>query len=308
MPELPEVETARRLLHAQLINKTLVQVDSRLPKLMRDSPIPNLTLLIGQALIDTRRRAKVLMLDFDGGLSLLIHLKLAGQVAVFAPDGSRHVAGHPIPKPDGPYPHSATHFDFLFSDGTLFYFSDVRQFGWLRLMPFEDVDAAIAAFRFGPEGTTNLLPLTELGTVMQRRGIPIKTLLLDQTFIAGLGNIYVDEALFDARIHPERPASSLTKPERTRVLTAVPIALAEGLRQGGATIINTRAFPIDNFPAVHAREGEACFVCSSIIKKIRVGQRGTYFCPKCQPAKRKRIPRVGAGKAESRPKIDIGTN
>ena len=290
MPELPEVETARRLLHTHLLGKKVSAVEVRLPKLLRDSPLPDLGALVGHQLIDTRRRAKVLGLDFDGHLSLLIHLKLAGQVAIFTPDGARFVAGHPIPKPDGMYPHKATHIDFRFDDGSIFYLSDVRQFGWLRLMPTDDVDSAIAAFGFGPEGTTDLRSIIDLESKMKSRGIPIKSLLLDQTFIAGLGNIYVDEALFDAWIHPERPASSLTGPERKRLLVAVPIALAEGLKQGGAKIINTRAFPVDNFPAVHGREGEPCFRCGTTIRKTRVGQRGTYFCPSCQKAKVARKP------------------
>jgi formamidopyrimidine-DNA glycosylase len=303
VPELPEVETARRLIHEHLLGKGVESVDVRLPKLLRDSPIPDLALVSGHRLIDTRRRAKVLILDFDGGLSLLIHLKLAGQVAIFSPGGSRHFAGHPVPKPDGDFPHKATHIDFRFDDGSIFYLSDIRQFGWLRLMPAEDVESAIAAFGFGPEGTGDLVSLRSLGAKMQSRAIPIKTLLLDQTFIAGLGNIYVDEALFDARIHPERPTSSLSRPERVRLLTAVPVALAEGLKQGGAKIINSRAHPIDNFPAVHGREGEPCIRCGTLICKTRVGQRGTYFCPNCQKPRR----RAASATSASRSEVAVGS-
>jgi formamidopyrimidine-DNA glycosylase len=303
VPELPEVETARLLIQSLLQGKRLESVDVRLPKLLRDSPISDLSTLSRHRLIGTRRRAKVLILDFDGELSLLIHLKLAGQVAIFTPDGLRHFAGHPVPKPDDDFPHKATHIDFQFDDGSIFYLSDIRQFGWLRLMPADDVDAAIAAFGFGPEGTGDLVTLKILEAKMQSRGIPIKTLLLDQTFIAGLGNIYVDEALFDARIHPERPASSLSGPERKRILAAVPVALAEGLKQGGAKIINSRAYPIDNFPAVHGREGEPCFRCGTPIRKIRVGQRGTYFCPSCQKSKR----RVARTATASRAEVAVGS-
>jgi formamidopyrimidine-DNA glycosylase len=231
----------------------------------------------------------VLTLEFDQGLSLLIHLKIAGQVAIFTPDGARHFAGHPVPKPDAEFPHKSTHIDFIFDDGTIFYLSDIRQFGWLRLMPVEDVEAAIAAFGFGPEGTLPASMLRSLEPRMTTRSIPIKTLLLDQKFVAGLGNIYVDEALFRAMIHPARPASSLTGPERKRLLEAIPWALGEGLKQGGAKIINSRAVPIDEFPAVHGRQGEPCFRCGTSIVKIRVGQRGTYYCPTCQKLRRMNV-------------------
>ena len=287
VPELPEVETARRLLETHLSGKQITGIDNRLPKLLRDSPVPTLDVLVGQRLEAVRRQAKVLSLDFSSDLSMMMHLKLAGQVAIFLPDGTRHFAGHPVPKYDDPFPHKSTHIDFLFGDGTIFYLSDIRQFGWLRVMPTADTAAAFAAFNFGPEGTSDPELLRPLAAKMQTRSIPIKTLLLDQTFVAGLGNIYVDEALFKAGVHPGRAASSLTKPERLRVIDAIPYALAEGLKQGGVKVINTRAVPLDGFPAVHGREGEPCVVCGTPIVKIRVGQRGTYFCPNCQPEQRK---------------------
>jgi formamidopyrimidine-DNA glycosylase len=289
VPELPEVETARWILQTYLIGRRLTNIDLRLPKLLRESPIPDLTSLIGRSLVATRRRAKVMILDFDEELSLMLHLKLSGQVAVFTPDGARYIAGHPAPKPDGEYPHKATHAVFHWDDGSVFYLSDIRQFGWLRLMPTDDIEPALAAFAFGPESTDDLSGSPEIDATMRRRGIPIKTLLLDQSFIAGLGNIYVDEALFLSRIHPERPSSSLSKPERERLLAAIPPTIAAGLKQGGAKIIATKAYSIDNFPAVHGREGEPCFSCGTTIRKIRVGQRGTYYCPTCQKSKRPRV-------------------
>lgn len=307
MPELPEVETARRLIEGHLGGKQLTGVSVRLPKLLRDSPIADLAALNSGTLLAARRRAKVLILDFDSDLSLLIHLKLAGQVAIFTSDGLRHIAGHPIPKPDGDYPHRATHVDFRFNDGSILYLSDIRQFGWLRLMPSLEVERAIFAFGFGPEGTSDLLALRNLEPKMRNRSIPIKMLLLDQTFIAGLGNIYVDEALFASKIHPQRPASSLTGPERRRLLLAVPRALEEGLKQGGAKIINSRAFPIDEFPAVHGREGEPCFRCGTTIRKIRVGQRGTYFCPTCQKAKQKSVKRPAVKTPGSGSEVSVGS-
>ncbi len=283
MPELPEVETARRYLERGLTGKRIARVEVGLDKLLRDSPLPDLQLLVGRRLQSADRRAKVLILHFDGDLSLLIHLKLAGQVALLLPDGERLVAGHPVPDPAGPYPHKATHITIRFDDGTIAWFSDVRQFGWFRLMPSESVPAAIAEFGFGPEGTGDL-DVAVLGAIFTRRAIPVKTLLLDQSFIAGLGNIYVDEVLFRARVHPATPANAVSAIKRRRILEAVPDVLAAGIAQGGAKIIHNRAYPMDGFPAVHGRAGEPCFACGSTIAKTRVGSRGTYFCPKCQKA------------------------
>jgi len=300
VPELPEVETARRHIEHYLVGKRLDFVENRLPKLLRDSPLPDLNTLHGATLVSARRRAKVLNLAFDNDLSLLIHLKLSGQISIHLAGGKQVGAGHPVPKPDGPYPHSATHVDFVFDDGTIAYFSDVRQFGWLRLMPSDDVEAALALFKFGPEGTGELNAV-ELGKVFARRGIPVKTLLLDQSFVAGLGNIYVDEVLFRSAVHPARPANSLQPKQRRAIIEAIAPVLAEGIAIGGARIINHRALPVNDFPAVHGRSGESCFGCGTTIEKIRVGARGTYLCPKCQPAPRTlRSPtRTPAGSPES---------
>ena len=288
MPELPEVETIRRNINASLAGRELASVDVRLPKLLRDSPLPDLTVLEGTRLLEAGRRAKVLTVDFSNGLSLMVHFKLAGQFAILHPDGSRLVAGHPVPNPAGPYPHKTTHIDFRFDDGIIAYYSDVRQFGWLRLVPTGEVQRALASFAFGPEGVGETIDEKRLAAIMSARSIPIKTLLLDQKVLAGLGNIYVDEALHAAKVHPSRPAKSLTGKERRAVVAAIPLALESGIKQGGAKIVHQRAYPIEGFPAVHGREGEPCPACGSTIVKTRVGARGTYLCPACQRLPRSR--------------------
>lgn len=288
MPELPEVETIRRNINASLAERVLVSVDVRLPKLLRDSPLPDPTILQGCRLVEADRRAKVLTIGFSNDLSLMVHFKLAGQFAILRPDGSRLVAGHPVPDPAGAYPHKASHIDFKFDDGTIAYYSDVRQFGWLRLIPTADVQRALDEFAFGPEGVGETIDAKRLSAIMGARSIPVKTLLLDQKVLAGLGNIYVDEALHAAKVHPAKPAKSLTSKERRAVIVAIPIVLENGIRQGGAKIIHHRAYPTDGFPAVHAREGEACPVCGTTIVKTRVGARGTYLCPTCQRLPRRR--------------------
>lgn len=285
MPELPEVETIRRIVERELQGRTLAAADLTLPKLLRDSPLPTLDPLVRRTLERAERRAKVLVIHWSGALSTLIHFKLAGQLAVFRPDGSRAVAGHPVPDPAGHYPHKSTHLTLRFVDGTLSYYSDVRQFGWWRLMPSDEVAEALASFGFGPEGTGSAdFTVDELSQQLARRRIPIKQALLDQRVVAGLGNIYVDEALHHALIHPARAANSLGPTELAPLHAAIGWALEQGLAQGGAAIRHGKAYPRDGFPAVHARQGEACGRCGTEIVKVTVGGRGTYFCPRCQPA------------------------
>jgi len=285
MPELPEVETMRRIVERELTGRRLVSADVRLPKLLRDSPIPSLEPLVGQRVLGARRRAKVLVSDWSGDLSLMSHFMLAGQLAVIGPDGRRSVAGHPVPNPTGDYPHKATHAILTFDDGTLLHHSDIRQFGWLRLMPSADVAAALDAFGFGPEAVgDDRIALEDLAARLARRRIPVKQALLDQEVLAGLGNIYVDEALHRARIHPSRPANALADAELARLHETIAWALEQGIAQGGATIVHQKAYPQDGFPAVHAREGETCTTCGTTLLKTRVGGRGTYFCPVCQPS------------------------
>jgi formamidopyrimidine-DNA glycosylase len=285
MPELPEVETCRRIIERELCGRKVTGATVRLPKLLRFSPIETLDPLIGRHILGARRRAKILIVDLDGDLSVVMHLKLAGQIAVFRSDGSRYVAGHPVPRPDGPYPHKSTHVELAFDDGSILYLSDLRQFGWLRLLPTRDVEPLIDSFKFGPDaiGSEGGIALSDLAARLRRRSIPIKLALLDQHVLGGVGNIYVDEALHRARIHPSQPANALTDQEVTLLHEAVQRALEQGVAQGGAKIIHGKAHPIDGFPAVHGRKDEPCPTCGSVIIKTRVGTRGTYLCPACQP-------------------------
>lgn len=294
MPELPEVETVRRIVETHLQGKTIERIDLRLPKVLRDSPMPDPGVLVGARVVGARRRAKVLAIDFSNDISLMLHFKLAGQWAVILPDGHRVVAGHPVPVPDGEYPHKATHADLVFTDGTIVHYSDIRQFGWWRIMPSADVQAALDAFGFGPEGIGVALDEKTLVAAMGRRGIPIKTLLLDQSFIAGLGNIYVDEVLYRARVNPAAPANTLSVAKRKAILAEIPWVLEQGIGQGGVKIVHSIAFPIDDFPAIHGREGLPCNRCGMPIRKIRVGARGTYYCPNCQRMPRAKVARPHA--------------
>ena len=284
MPELPEVETMRRNIEKSLIGRTVERYELISPFLLRHSPIPTLDPIVGKKVLGARRRAKILMIDFEGDLTMAMHSMLAGQIVIIRADASRLAAGHPFPSPTGTFPAKMTHLTIWFDNGSQFYFSDIRQFGWIRLAPTEVIQAFVESMAFGPEGIgEDPVDVDTLIRGLARRRIPVKTALLDQKLLAGLGNIYVDEALHRARIHPSTPANQVPLEKMPALLDAIQWALTEGLRQGGAKIIHTKAYPIDNFPEVHGREGEACPVCGITIIKVRVGQRGTYLCPNCQP-------------------------
>jgi formamidopyrimidine-DNA glycosylase len=284
VPELPEVETMRRNIEHRLLGKTIEDIDLRLPKLLKESPFASLDPLVGRTLINVRRRAKVLSLDFDNDLTLAIHCKLSGQITIAVPEHDPLMAGHPVPTLTDGYPHRTTHVIITFTDGSVFYYSDLRQFGWLRLGTAEAIAAMVEQMGFGPEGIDDLaFNAAVLASGLGRRRIPVKSALLDQQLVAGLGNIYVDEALHRARIHPSTPANDVAADRMPALAEAITWALSEGLKQGGARIINNKAYPVDGFPTVHARVGEACPDCGTTIIKVRVGQRGTYLCPVCQP-------------------------
>ena len=283
MPELPEVETMRRIVEAELVGRTLAGFDLTLPKLTRESPIQDFGLLLGRTVLASRRRAKILVIDWSDGVSTLSHFMLAGQIMVERADGSRRFAGHPVPNPNGPYPHRATHLTMRFDDGTVLWHSDIRQFGWIRLMPSDEVAAAIEAFGLGPEAVgPDRITSSQLADRLQRRRVPVKQVLLDQAVVAGLGNIYVDEALHGSGIHPSLPASALDPSQVKHLHRTIAWSLEKGIAQGGATIVHQKAYPKDGFPTVHGREGEPCVSCKETIVKTRVGGRGTYFCPRCQ--------------------------
>lgn len=270
------------MVETHLTGHAIVAIDVSLAKIFRQSVITDPAVLVGRAVTGARRRGKVLDIGLTGDLDLLIHFKLAGQLAIDLPSGERHVAGHPVPKFDGELPHKSTHAKITFDDGRIAWYSDIRQFGWLNILPSEDVPAVLDALAIGPEATEPI-DTARLAGLFARRSVPVKAVLLDQGVLAGLGNIYVDEVLFASRIHPATPAKSLDAAQIETIAGHIPNVLAEGIRQGGAKIIHGKAVPDNEFPAVHGREGEACFRCGTTIVKTRVAGRGTYYCPTCQP-------------------------
>jgi len=282
VPELPEVETLRRALSATVVGRRITAIESQLPKLFVGPEEPEA--LVGGTVICLRRRAKFMIWDFSSRRALVMHLKLSGQL-VHRDDEGRNLAagGHPVPAFDTPLPHKATHAIMTFDDGSRLFVTDIRQFARLRVMPADEVPTFLEPFRFGPEPLSDEFGVDSLARGLQRhRRLALKPALLEQRTVAGLGNIYVDESLWRAGLHPLRPAGGVTEEELERLHTAIRSVIDRAVTHGVAEILNGRASPNHDFPAVHGREGAACPRCGTTLEKLKVAQRGTYVCGTCQ--------------------------
>lgn len=287
MPELPEVETVRRGLSLLVIGKRVGSVSHDTPKGFPNAPGDVDAFLVGATITDVRRRAKVLLIDLDTEYTLVIHLKMTGQLVyrgeqVFG-------AGHPNDSLIGELPDRSTRVIFSFTDGSHLYFNDQRKFGWVRLYPTIEVPNIDFMKRVGPEPLEGELTHTDfIERIRRRNGTTIKAALLDQSVIAGIGNIYADEALWGARVHPARRVRDVTDEELSTILDEVRTVLTLSIEKGGSTDKNyvnaegKRGSYID-FARVFRREGLACPRHPDVlIEKSRIAGRGTHTCPVCQ--------------------------
>ncbi|WNS74554.1 DNA-formamidopyrimidine glycosylase [Bacillus sp. DTU_2020_1000418_1_SI_GHA_SEK_038] len=273
MPELPEVETIRRTLDELIMNKTIDHVSVFWPKIVKHpEEVPQFKdALIGQTFTGTGRRGKFLIL-YTQDFALISHLRMEGKYGLFqqSDDVDKH-----------------THVIFHFTDGTELRYKDVRKFGTMHLYLKGEEFVHLPLSQLGPEPFSDGFTKEELAKKLSRTKRNIKAVLLDQKVVVGLGNIYVDEALFRARIHPERIADTLTKHELTRLHKEIIATLSEAVDKGGSTIrsyINSQGqigmFQLELL--VYGRKGEDCKVCGSQLERIISGGRGTVFCPSCQ--------------------------
>lgn len=273
MPELPEVETTARSLRARLPGLRVTCVGGvdwprMLPQTSEDEVRG---VLSGLRVHTVDRRGKYLLIGFDDDRWLGLHRKMSGNVLLRASDAA---------------PEAHTHFEMGFDDGTLLRFVDARKFGRVYLFrSAEDRDAFIAQ-RLGPEPLTELDAKSLARMLKGRRG-RIKSLLLDQAFLAGVGNLYADEALWEARLHPLRPADSLSPREIRRLADAVKNVLVLGIERRGTSFNNYRDAddtPGENqdFLKTYGREGQPCPRCGRPIRRIVIGARSAHFCPRCQ--------------------------
>lgn len=272
MPELPEVEAVRTGLEQLVVNKTIESVSVMWPKIIETTDIEKFKLaLIGESIEAILRRGKFLIIRLTH-FDLISHLRMEGKYEF-------HQADDPLMK--------HTHVVFHFNDGTELRYLDVRKFGRMALIDKHQAEEYRGIKKLGPEPVLPDFNLTVFEEQLGRRVKAIKPLLLDQHLVTGLGNIYVDEALYQARIHPEQPANTLTKDEIEVLHGAIIEVLARAVAAGGTTIRTYKnalgeAGKFQVALKVYGQTGQACDRCQTPIKKIKVAQRGTHFCPKCQ--------------------------
>jgi formamidopyrimidine-DNA glycosylase len=273
MPELPEVETIRLALEPHLVGRRLEHVEISDSRLVRPfEPDAVSAELEAELIVALERRGKYLIMRFESGRALLIHLRMTGSL--------RHAA--PGSLAEDPHRRAVVRLD----DGSDVAYRDVRRFGTWHLLEPQELDPYLAQ-RLGREPLERTFTARRLGERLAGRRAPVKAALLDQRTVAGLGNIYVDEALWRARIHPLRPARTVGTDELARLTRAIKDALKAGIARQGASLRDystpdgRRGRMQEEF-RVYGREGEPCTRCGTPIDKIRAGGRGTWYCPNCQ--------------------------
>ncbi|MEH7082932.1 DNA-formamidopyrimidine glycosylase [Neobacillus drentensis] len=273
MPELPEVETVRKTLKKLVVNKTIKDITVYWPKIIK-TPLEVeqfVDALIGETIIDVGRRGKFLII-YTGNFALVSHLRMEGKYGLY-------------PK-DEPY-DKHTHVLFHFTDGTELRYRDVRKFGTMHLYKKGDEFLTEPLIGLGPEPFSEEFTVQYLAERLKKTNRKIKTALLDQKVFVGLGNIYVDEALFRAGIHPERIANTLDANELNLLHREIVATLSEAVKKGGSTIrsyVNSQGeigmFQLELY--AYGRKGEECKRCGTPLEKTTVGGRGTHYCPQCQ--------------------------
>jgi len=280
LPELPEVETVRRTLEGLVVGKKIRNVSVFLPRIVRKpTEILEFSLLLqGQTIQGIGRRGKFLKIILDD-LVLVSHLRMEGRYGVYPSE-------EPIEK--------HTHVIFHFTDGTELRYRDVRQFGTMEIWPKGQEDDSPSLRKLGPEPLDPNFTLAIFKERLKGKKTKIKPLLLNQEWLVGLGNIYVDEALFRARIHPETEAHLLSLVKIGQLYEAIRETLQEAVEQGGSSIksyVNGQG-EMGMFQQqlkAYGRDNEPCLRCGTMMKRIVVGGRGTHFCPRCQKQRKEKI-------------------
>lgn len=281
MPELPEVETVARQLNDSLMNRILKEVKIHRAKNFIGEPLE----LVGKKIIKVGRKAKMVGLVFENYSSLVqVHLKMTGQL-IFV-DGEKRVAGgHPTSDWVKNLPSKHTRVEIVFEDGSTLYFNDMRAFGWMRITSVVDVENQ--ENNLPPDVVDDSFTLGYFEKILSKYKRPIKIVLLDQQQMGGIGNIYANDALNMAKILPTRKANELSKKEMKKLYEAVKFVIDLGIKSGGASAANyvdTKGLggTYQNYFLTYKRDGKPCKNCGEKIVKMKLGGRGTFYCPKCQ--------------------------
>ncbi len=299
MPELPEVETIRLGLRKYLVGHEIVDVDVSLPRIFSGDSKQ----IIGAKVQRIRRFGKGLLIDLDNDYSIAVHVKMTGQVLYRKVARASRVSQVPLAKVDvNDLPDKYTHIIFklksqnaklknasknskIDNDAFLFY-RDMRQFGWVKVVLTKDAGDLAFFKNLGPEFFKDL-DSKKFSEILKRNKKPVKQVIMDQSKMAGVGNIYANDGLYDAGINPKKAANSLTLKEQEKLFKSLEKVMKKGIAVGGASEwsyvdILGGAGQYQNFFQVYNQKGKPCNKCGSLIEKINLGGRGTFFCPACQ--------------------------
>ena len=289
MPELPEVETVVRGLNRLILKKKIVQVKHDWPK-----SFPNLEkdvndFMIGAEILKVQRRGKAIIIKLNNGWVLVTHLRMTGQIVYRGEENWG--AGHPNDDFLNDLPNKSTRVEIDFEDQTKLFFNDQRKFGYMKLLPEPEIEELSFFQKLGPE------PLEDNFTVeifkerlLKKKNSLVKPTILDQSVIAGVGNIYADEALWRAKIHPETRIKDFSNIDFKNLHESIRFVMNKSIEKGGSTDRNyvnadgSRGNYLE-YAAVYHKNGQPCKRCGTEISKIRVGGRGTHFCENCQKIK-----------------------
>lgn len=287
MPELPEVETVRRGLERLIVGRIILDAkvhDS--PKSFPNSADDVRHFVHSVVVTSVERRAKVLLIGLSSEYTLVTHLRMTGQLVYVG--NARFGAGHPNDSLIGELPDSSTRVTIEFADGSHLYFNDQRKFGWMKLYPTLEVPNIDFMQKVGPEPLEESFTAAEfIPRIRRRNNTTIKAAILDQTVLAGVGNIYADESLWCAQIHPAMRVRDASDEQLTRLIEEIKYVMKLAIEKGGSTDRNyvnaegQRGSYID-FARVFRQEGKSCQRCGTLIEKTRVAGRGTHICPICQ--------------------------
>lgn len=281
MPELPEVETIKKGLTEKIVGKTITDLNFDVAKSFQGKKED----IIGSRVTDIERRAKLIRVKLSNDLNLLFHLKLTGQL-IYIENQKRFAGGHPSHDWHAKLPNSNTRMTLAFDDKSKLFFNDMRKFGWCKVLTDQEVDEIFGGYGIEPfteKFTTEYL-------MLKAKKIPnrkIKQFLTDQEIIAGIGNIYADEALFESKISPERRLKDISLSEYKKLTEAILLVLKKGIEYGGTTDSDyvksdgTKGGMQDHLKVYH-RTGKPCLGCKGVVKRMTLGGRGTHFCPSCQ--------------------------
>mgnify|MGYP005847095955 CR=1 FL=1 len=287
MPELPEVETLKRDLQNTVINQIISKIEILLPKMF----IGNSADITNYIIKDINRKGKLLifrLIKDSQELSLITHLKMTGQLVFKSNTLPDFTLGHPIPPLNTPVPNKSTKVIIHFASGDTLFFNDLRTFGYMKIATKNQLRtnpflANIGVEPFSPDFTIEYLKQK----LRKHSSRTIKSFLLDQTIIAGLGNIYTDEALFNSQLHPSRPTGSLDSSDTEKLFLSIKHVLQTGIDHHGAsktsyvTLSGQKGTFLANVK-VYQRQNQPCLLCQTPIQKIKLQGRGTHFCPQCQ--------------------------